>query len=76
MSNKKRIIKAISLVLGVILIAGLIVAYILYQKIYATNISNHLQKPHYLYIDDKANFADIVDSLNTANLLVDIESFK
>ena len=76
MSNKKRIIKAVSMFFGVSLIVGLIAAYIFYQKIYASNISDQLQKPHYLYIKHKASFNDVIDSLNAADLLVDVGSFK
>lgn len=75
MSNKKRIIKAVFLVFGVAIITGLIVAYTFYQKIYGNNISDDIKKPHYLYIHNEATFADVVDSLRNANLLIDHESF-
>jgi len=76
MSNKKRIIKAISLVLGLIIIVSVIVAYIFYQKIFANNTSDKLKSAHFLYIKKQVNFTDVVDSLTMKNVLADIESFK
>ncbi len=75
MSNKKRIIKGIFIVFGLLLVVGLYITYTFYQKIYANNISN-IQKPAYIYIKSNANFNDVVDSLSKAKLLTDVESFK
>lgn len=76
MSNKKRIIRGISLFFGLVIIAGLVVAYTYYQKIYANNVSNNIKKATYLYIKSNANFNDVVDSLNAGQILKNVESFK
>lgn len=76
MSKKKRIIKIISLVFSILLIGVLFIAYNFYQKIYSNNISNQLKEPAFLFIKSNATFDAVLDSLASAKLLKDIESFK
>ncbi len=76
MSKKKRIIKIISIVFSLLLFVTLFIAYNFYQKIYADNISNKLKEPTYLYIRNNASFDAVLDSLTSAGLLKNVESFK
>jgi UPF0755 protein len=76
MSKKKRIIRIISILFSLLLIVALSIGHNFYQKIYANNVSNQLKEPAFLYIKSSASYDAVLDSLTSANILEDVESFK
>lgn len=76
MNKKKRIIKAMYIIAGLLLITALFAGYFFYNMIYANNVSNQLKQPYYLYIKNNSDINTVMDSLKTANVLIDMQSFK
>ncbi len=67
--NKKKLIWGLSL----LIIAGLMISFVFYQKIFSANVA---KEKAYLYIHTTDDFNDVVKSLETAKLLKNISSFE
>lgn len=67
--------KILFLILTLLLLAGAVVAYIFYQRIFAPNLKIKDNKT-FLYIRTGSNFNQVVDELTSQQILINAESFK
>lgn len=67
--------KIFFLILTLLLLAGAVVAYIFYQRIFAPNVKLSKSKS-FLYIKTGSNFNQVVDELTSQQILINAESFK
>jgi len=68
--------KIIWITLAVLLIAGLIVAWIAYGKIFRSNTNPSIQKEIVLYLPSNGTIQNLYDTLQKKNILKDFSSFK
>ncbi len=62
--------------LGIILLAGLVVAYIFYNKIYGPNIKADSPAKQYLYIPTNSSYEDLLANLEKNELVRSVPDFE
>ncbi len=67
--NKKRLIWG----LGLLILAGLLISFLFYQKIFSPNVA---KEKAYLYIHTNAGFEDVLHTLQQENILENIADFE
>jgi len=68
--------KIIWIVLAVLLVAGLVVAWMAYGKIFRSNTNPSIKKEIVIYLPSNGNIQNLYDTLQNRNILNDFSSFK
>ncbi len=74
--NASRVIKIISISLILLLIAGSVKFYDLYQAIYAPSVRIKNDTKHYLFIKTGANYDTVIRQLEEADILRSVKNFE